>query len=83
MRTTVRLDDDLLREAKRHAAEKGMTLTSLLDQALREILSQQERTPAVDRLKLPTFRGRGLQSGVDLDDAASLRDIMDEHDDPL
>ncbi|MGB5296503.1 MAG: type II toxin-antitoxin system VapB family antitoxin [Thermoanaerobaculia bacterium] len=83
MRTTVRLDDDLLREAKRHAAEKGMTLTALLDQALREILSREERTPAVDRLELPTFRGRGLQPGVNLDDAVSLRDIMDGHDDPV
>jgi len=83
MRTTVRLDDDLLREAKRHAAEKGMTLTALLDQALREILSREERTPVVDRLELPTFRGRGLQPGVNLDDAVSLRDIMDENDDPV
>ena len=83
MRTTVRLDDDLLREAKRHAAEKGMTLTALLDQALREILSREDRTPAADRSKLPTFRGRGLQPGVNLDDAVSLYDIMDEPDDPV
>ena len=36
MRTTVRLDDDLLREAKRVAAEEGRTLTSLLEDGLRE-----------------------------------------------
>ena len=83
MRTTVRLDDDLLREAKRHAAEKGMTLTALLDQALREILAGRARAPEPDRIELPSFKGQGLQPGVNLDDAVSLRDIMDEHDDPV
>ncbi|MGB5550940.1 MAG: type II toxin-antitoxin system VapB family antitoxin [Thermoanaerobaculia bacterium] len=83
MRTTVRLDDDLLREAKRHAAEKGMTLTALLDQALREILASRARTPEPDRIELPSFKGRGLQPGVHLDDAAALLDLMDRDDDPV
>ncbi|MGB5297083.1 MAG: type II toxin-antitoxin system VapB family antitoxin [Thermoanaerobaculia bacterium] len=83
MRTTVRLDDDLLREAKRHAAEKGMTLTALLDQALREILASGDRAPEPDRVELPSFKGQGLQPGVSLDDAASLLDLMDMDDDPV
>ncbi|MEX0692752.1 MAG: hypothetical protein WD043_13005 [Gemmatimonadales bacterium] len=29
---------------------------------------------------LPTFAGRGLQPGVDLDDTASLLDVMDRSD---
>ena len=30
--------------------------------------------------KLPIFRGKGLQPGVDLDDAAALTDLMDAMD---
>lgn len=79
----MRLDDELLKEAKRHAAEKGMTLTALLDQALREILSRQERTREPGRIELPSFKGRGLQPGIKLDDAAALQDLMDRDDDPI
>ena len=35
MRTTVRLDEHLLAEAKKHAAESAKTLTAVLEQALR------------------------------------------------
>jgi hypothetical protein len=35
MKTTLNLDDDLLREAKKRAAEEGITLTRLFDEALR------------------------------------------------
>ncbi len=77
----MRLDDDLLREAKRYAAEQGTTLTAMLDQALREILARQERESQDERKPLPSFKGRGLQAGVDLDDSASLLDLMDGGDD--
>ena len=36
MRTTIRLDDDLLVEAKQRAARSGLTLTAVIEQALRE-----------------------------------------------
>jgi hypothetical protein len=38
MRTTIRLDERLLVEAKKYAAETGRTLTSVLANALRETL---------------------------------------------
>jgi hypothetical protein len=77
MRTTVRLDDDLLARAKRAAAERGTTLTALIEDALRRALSP-ELAPRAGRVVLPTFRGDGLRPGVDLDDSASLLDLMDE-----
>lgn len=76
----MRLDEDLLRQAKRFAAEKGTTLTALIDQGLREILSRGEETEIHERVSLPTFRGRGLQPGVDLDDSSALLDLMEEDD---
>jgi Bacterial antitoxin of type II TA system, VapB len=45
MRTTIRLDDDLLREARRHAAATGRTLNALIGDALRDTLGRG-RQPA-------------------------------------
>ena len=81
VRTTLRLDDDLLREAKRYAAQNNMTLTALMDRALRETLSKARRSEGAEAIELPTFSGRGLQPGIDLDDAANLLELMESGDD--
>jgi hypothetical protein len=79
MRTTVRLDDALLTRAKAEAIRTGRTLTQVLEDALRESLSRRERSskdrPSED---LPTFAGKGLQPGVDLDSSAALLELMDD-----
>jgi hypothetical protein len=77
MRTTVRLDDDLLREAKRHAAATGRTLTALIEDALRETLGRRRERGSRSPLKLKTVGGSGTQPGVDLDDSSVLLDLMD------
>lgn len=77
MRTTIRLDDDLLRAAKRAAVERGTTLTAVIEDALRRALAPGA-VASHEEVELPTFRGDGLQPGVDLDDSASLLDLMDE-----
>ncbi len=76
MRTTVRLDEHLLSEAKKHAAESGKTLTAVLEQALRESLARRNLLATAKTLRLKTFRGAGVRAGVDLDDSASLLDVM-------
>lgn len=78
MRTTVRLDDQLLAAAKQHAAKTGCTLTSLLEDALRTFLTMNKRSTKTARPKLPTFNGGGLRPGVDLDNSADLLDVMEE-----
>lgn len=80
MRTTVRLDDDLMRQVRQFAAQHDMTLTEIFHQALRELLVRDKRAPARDREPLPSFCGQGLQPGVDLDDAAALLDLMERSD---
>jgi len=82
MRTTVRLDDDLLRKTRALAAETGRTLTAVIEDALREALVRQRARRARPRVALPTFKGQGLQPGVDLDDSAGLLDIMNGGRDP-
>jgi Arc/MetJ family transcription regulator len=76
MRTTVRLDEHLLAEAKKHAAESGKTLTAVLEQALRESLARRGVQARARPLRLKTFKGGGTRPGVDLDDSASLLDLM-------
>lgn len=82
MRTTIRLDDHLLREAKKLAADTGRTLTDLIESALREVLARRRKAKPRARVRLTTVGGRGVQRGVDLDDTASLLDLMEERDDP-
>lgn len=76
MRTTVRLDPHLLAEAKKHAAESGKTLTSLLEEALRESLARRNGQAKARPVRLKTVKGSGARAGVDLDDSASLLDLM-------
>ena len=79
MRTTVRLSDSLLREAKKYAAHHGTTLTSMLDQGLRMIL--RENAPAYKagkkKFRLTTFKGTGLRPGIDPASNAAMVDIAD------
>ena len=75
MRKTVRLDDDLVRQAKALAARTGRTLTAVIEDGLREALARHRRRQERPPVALPTFKSKGLRSGVDLDDTAGLLDI--------
>jgi len=77
MRTTVRLDDHILAEAKKIAAESGRTLTSVLEDALRESLARRTVREKRTRVRLKTVSGDGVRPGVDLDDTAALLDLME------
>jgi len=77
MRTTVRLDDGLLERAKQRAAERGETLTTVIREALVAYLGRPTEDPNTDRVELPASGKGGLLPGVDLDDSASLHDVMD------
>ena len=80
MRTTVRLDDKLLAEAKKLAIDTGRTFTQVIEDALRMALAQQKERKRTKPVKLHTFNGKGLQPGVDLSNNAALEDLMDEYD---
>ena len=77
VRTTVRLPLEVMRAAKRRALETGRSFTELLTDALRASLSAPSTPVVRERIRLPTYGSRGLQPGVDLDDSASLLDVMD------
>jgi hypothetical protein len=72
MRTTIRLDDQLLRSAKRFAQDSGKSLTEVIEDALRLILSRRTAKQPRSTVKLTTVTGQGVLPGVDLDDSAAL-----------
>jgi hypothetical protein len=76
MRTTIKIDDSLLVEAKTRAAASGRTLNEVVEDALRTAFERRQ-TRADARPDLPVLRGGRLMRGVDLDDSAALLDLMD------
>jgi len=75
MRTTLNIDDQLLIAAKHRAAEHGVTLTGIIESALREVCAKP--AAVIKPTSLITVSGAGVKPGVDLDSSRSLRDIMD------
>lgn len=80
MRTTIKIDDALLAEAKARAAASGRTLNAVVEDALREVLVRRPSNGRDRRVELPTFSGGQLLPGVDLDDSASLLALMEDTD---
>jgi hypothetical protein len=83
MRTTICINDDLYAEVKTLAARTGRTVKAVVEEALRDSLQRRDRARRKKpRVRLPTFGGGGVQPGVDLDDSASLLDLMEGVNDP-
>lgn len=76
MRTTIRLRDDILKRAKRRAAEEGRTLTSIVEEGVGLALARPAKRRRT-RIELPVSRASGgVQPGVDLDRSAELETLM-------
>jgi plasmid stability protein len=73
-RTTLALDDDLLRKLKERAARQGRTLQDVANELLRHALYHQERPEKV-KLELHGWEATE-QPGVDLLDRDKLFDLM-------
>jgi hypothetical protein len=77
-RTTVRLDDALLGRARKEAERRGVTLTSLIEQGLELALRRPLTISEHERVRLPVSQARGgVRPGVELDNSASLLDVME------
>jgi hypothetical protein len=72
----VRLNDDLLAAAKQRAAAERTTLTALIEDSLQRTLASRPAKGA-ERFEIRRVGDARLQPGVDLDDSAGLRDLMD------
>ena len=77
MRTTIRMDEHLLAQARQYAAASGKTLTAVLEEALRESLARRASLPRRKPVRLRTVKGTGTLPGIDLDDSAALLQAME------
>lgn len=76
MRTTISIDDGLLRSAKGQARSRGLTLSQFVEEALRGELSA--RRTETRRPEVPVFRGRGgLRPGIDPMSSRGLLEALD------
>ncbi len=76
MRTTIRINDDLLKRAKKRAADEGRTLTSLIEDGLVLILSKT-KAEGRKRVDLPISKATGgVLPGVDLNRSSDIEEVM-------
>jgi predicted DNA-binding ribbon-helix-helix protein len=76
VRTTITISEQLYREAKARAAQSSLTVSQLIEDAVREALRPKPAESALVS-DLPVFGGSGVLPGVDLSNAAALLDEMD------
>ncbi len=75
MRTTIEISDELLRQAKKRAADKNWPLRRVIEEALRSYLGKRPKNKKYE-LKWRTEKGRMLPE-VLLDDRDALFDLME------
>jgi hypothetical protein len=73
MKTTLTIDDTVMKALKRKAAASGRTMSELVETALRMLL-QNSRSPA-DVPELPVFDGG--RARVDIANRDALYDLME------
>lgn len=78
MRTTININDALLRMAKLRAAETHRTLTAVIEDALRLAIEGKSLSEPGRRVNIPTSGSGGMLAGVDLDDMSSILDRMED-----
>lgn len=77
-RTTVRLPSDLLIRAKRKATAEGRTLTALIEEGLRLVVSDKPKAIGKQRVLPPVSTATGgTWPGIDISNNAALQEMDD------
>jgi hypothetical protein len=76
MRTTITIDDDLLEQLKRRAAERGTTVSRLIEDSVR-LAAARPRAAEAEDFKLVTFGRGGRFTGLDVNKTAALLEPED------
>ncbi len=79
MRTTVAISDPLLENTKQYAKQRGTTVSNVIEDALRLLLSQASAAPARP-FKLHTVKGRLVDPNRNLNRISELLSQDDEGD---
>jgi len=76
MRTTMNLPDSLMRSVRARADSTHRTVTSLVEQALRELLARDEDLRESEEM-LPTYGSTSTRPLVDIDDRDQVYAALD------
>jgi hypothetical protein len=77
MRTTLTIHDPLLKRAKEVSLQRHVSLGELVEEGLRVTLGAQPKTGRGAIRPLKTYRGDGIQPGVDLTNSSALLEAME------
>ncbi len=76
MRTTIRINEYLLKRAKKRAADEERTLTSLVEDGL-ELILAIPRAKRRERVELPVSKATGgVMPGIDRNRSSDLEEVM-------
>ena len=78
MRTTISLDDQLAKQVRREAGDRGISVSAFISKTLSESLTRRESREAPPPFRLVTVRGVRPRPGVDLDRPRALEVEDDE-----
>ena len=76
MRTTITIDDQVFLEAKQFATDSRKTLANVIEDALRQSFAIK-KSKHKNKISSVSVAEGGLVHGVDLDNSASLCEIME------
>jgi hypothetical protein len=72
MKTTVEISDVLLREAKKYAAERGVTLREVIEAGLRDLVAKRDAKRKPFKLRRCAFKGTGMVKDFTWDEILNL-----------
>lgn len=75
MKTTLLIDDGVMKRLRQEAARTGKTLSELVEAALRSMLDHDKTRPSQNLLPLPSFHGGSPR--VDIADREALYQAME------
>lgn len=78
MRTTISIDDQLFLAAKQLATDSNKSFANIIEDALRTIFALK-KNQITKTISLVTTGNGGLIHGVNLDDNASLNELMESN----
>jgi hypothetical protein len=75
---TISIEDSLLQKAKKISHERRCSLRAVIEDALRAAFAKEHKRSRLGGPRpLKTFKGTGVQAGIDLSSSAALLDAME------
>lgn len=73
MKTTVDIADSIFQQAKRFAANQGLTLKEVIEAGIRLLMKSQSTVRRSFKLRKHPFRGKGLSPDIQPGDWTQIR----------